>query len=214
MLGLAVLFGVAVWVAITIGAVFLGAKALKIWWKKPYAGLLGGFLGFMLTMGGFIVYWAVEYIQIQRTITHLCETEGGITVYVTPEEWRKQIGEEEWDVLVAYNSSQRQRFKKHHKIIDNREYYSTEKFNRRITLYQSSENLSGYIGRFRYIAVDADTNNKLIEATFISAGTGAWLAGGSYKQWLKYISSCARSTNENFYELIRLYSNNKAGETQ
>ncbi len=95
MLGLAVLFFLGVWVVITIVAMVIGWKFAKKHWGTG-AGFIGLFLGFMLTMGGFIVYWIIEYHQIQRTVTKLCETEGGIKVYVTPEEWRKKIGEEEW----------------------------------------------------------------------------------------------------------------------
>ncbi len=214
MLGLAVLFGLAVWIAITIGAVFLGAKALKIWWTKPYAGLLGGFLGFMLTMGGFMVYWAVEYIQIQRTVTHLCETEGGITVYVTPEEWRKQIGEEEWGELVAYNRSQRQRFNKHHKVIDNIEYYSTEKFSNRVIKYTAYRTIGEYIGEMNYIVVDVPTSKVLLETKFFTVGSGSWAAGGSYKSWINSVNSCSRIISQDFYKLIRSYSNNKIGTAQ
>ncbi len=101
MLGLSVLFFLGVWIVITLVAMVIGWKFAKKHWGIK-AGFIGLFSGFMLTMGGFIVYWTIEYIQIQRTVAHLCETEGGIKVYVTPEEWRKQIGEEEWNTLTPY----------------------------------------------------------------------------------------------------------------
>ena len=84
MLGLAILFGLLVWIVVTLIAMRIGYKIAK---KK------GLFAGFMLTMGGWIVYWAIEFAYIQAKVSYLCEKEAGITVYVTPEQWRKQIGE-------------------------------------------------------------------------------------------------------------------------
>ena len=85
MFGLAVLFFFGVWVLGTILFMVLGWKA------KRHFGL---FVGFMLPMGNFIVYWTVEYWMLQAKVTHLCETRGGTKIYLTPEEYRKKIGEE------------------------------------------------------------------------------------------------------------------------
>jgi hypothetical protein len=94
MFGLAVLFFFGVWVLGTILFMVLGWKA------KRHFGL---FVGFMLPMGNFIVYWAVEYWMLQVRVTRLCETSGGTKVYLTPEEYRKRIGEEEWNNIHEIN---------------------------------------------------------------------------------------------------------------
>lgn len=85
MLGLVILFGLGVWVILTIIAIVIGVKLGK---RLPIkrGRLLGGFLGFMLLMGGFIVYWIGEYIYIQVKVIQLCKSEGVSKVYVTPEE--------------------------------------------------------------------------------------------------------------------------------
>ncbi|WP_027010048.1 hypothetical protein [Conchiformibius kuhniae] len=49
MLGLAILFGLAVWVLLTLIAMIVGYK---------FGKGKGLFVGFMLTMGGWFVYWA------------------------------------------------------------------------------------------------------------------------------------------------------------
>ena len=87
---IAILFFLGLWVLGTILFMVLGWKA------KRHFGL---FVGFMLPMGNFIVYWTVEYWMLQAKVTHLCETRGGTKVYITPEEYRKRIGEEEWKNL-------------------------------------------------------------------------------------------------------------------
>ena len=87
---IAILFFLGLWVLGTILFMVLGWKA------KRHFGL---FVGFMLPMGNFIVYWAVEYWMLQARVTRLCETRGGTKIYLTPEEYRKKIGEEEWKNL-------------------------------------------------------------------------------------------------------------------
>jgi len=87
---IAILFFLGLWVLGTILFMVLGWKA------KRHFGL---FVGFMLPMGNFIVYWTVEYWMLQAKVTHLCETRGGTKIYLTPEEYRKKIGEEEWKNL-------------------------------------------------------------------------------------------------------------------
>ena len=87
---IAILFFLGLWVLGTILFMVLGWKA------KRHFGL---FVGFMLPMGNFIVYWIVEYWMLQARVTHLCETRGGTKIYLTPEEYRKKIGEEEWKNL-------------------------------------------------------------------------------------------------------------------
>ena len=80
MLALALLLGLIVWVLITLAAIFIGTKLGKsLYPDNPKAGLYGALSGFMLTMGGFIVYRAVEYVYIQTKVSHLCESEGGVT---------------------------------------------------------------------------------------------------------------------------------------
>lgn len=136
MLGLAILFFLAVWIGITFLAARFGYQigSLKGWPK------LGAFAGFMLTMGGFWVYWAIEFAVIQAKVSHLCETEGGVTVYVTPEQWRKEIGKEEWKKSV-YTGNPDQDYPKDSVIeFNNRKYKIRGQINQRILRYHSNDN--------------------------------------------------------------------------
>ncbi len=184
MLAIAVLFGLAVWVLITIIAILIGAKT---------AGVKGAFFGFMLTMGAFIVYWIVEYIYIQYTVTRLCETEGGVTVYVTPEQWRKQIGEEEWEKSfytgepdTNYPEDSLMQFK-------NKEYHVFGQINQRVIVYYANDygkhNDIFYQDMFFY---DVESQQILYHERVFSAGAPLLSNSlGAFKFWLDYsIKDC------------------------
>lgn len=47
----------------------------------------GAFWGFMLAMGWVFVYWTVEAVIVRIYAAEMCK-QAGITVYVTPEQWR------------------------------------------------------------------------------------------------------------------------------
>ncbi len=177
MFGLAVLFGLGVWVLITLIAILIGAKI---------AGVKGAFFGFMLTMGGFIVYWIVEYIYIQHTVTKLCETEGGITVYVTPEEWRKQIGEEEWENL---HEDWKNIDSSLHIDFQGRKYYGFTQINERISSYKYQDKQKNSISNLDLIYLDTKTQTPILRQHSFKVGTGLNSFSG-LKFWLNNIDDC------------------------
>lgn len=95
MFGLVVWGGFLLWIYITFLAIRCGRNLGK---DKGFEKL-GAFCGFMLTMGVFIVYWIVEFVYIQAKVSHLCETEGGVTVYITPEEYKVRLKSNNFDGL-------------------------------------------------------------------------------------------------------------------
>ena len=141
MLGLAVLFGLAVWVGFT----FLIARCGYLIGKKFHYARTGAFLGFMLIMGGWFVYWAIEFAYLQVKVTNLCEKEAGVTVYITPEEWRKQLGEEEWNKIKAHNYIERQYYPNNNIIIDEIKYIPSGSLNGRLIEYSHFSNINNYI---------------------------------------------------------------------
>ncbi len=207
MFGLSILFFLALWIAITIFATKFGAKKL---------GKTGAFFGFMLTMGGFIVYWIVEYIYIQYTVTKLCETEGGITVYVTPEEWRKQIGKKEWETLTPFTNSQIRDSKPKIQNIyfEGREYKYTEGIyragnleNARIKLFNNYDSSISNTIINRSIVVDTETNQILINSNYINTGAGTIsnnLSG--LKFWMSNLPKCPKNYYRNYHDLVKQYS--------
>ena len=56
----------------------------------------------MLVMGWGFVYWTIEAIQIRLYAAKMCK-QAGITVYVTPEQWKKMGGGEEAWKAINYN---------------------------------------------------------------------------------------------------------------
>ena len=85
MLGLAILFGLGIWLLLTLLAMMLGYKLGKRLTGKKWGRLLGMFAGFMLLMGGWIVYWIIEYQQTKAYAASVCGL-AGYQIYVQPEE--------------------------------------------------------------------------------------------------------------------------------
>ena len=211
MLALALILGLIVWVLITLAAIFIGTKLGKsLYPDNPKAGLYGALSGFMLTMGGFIAYWAVEYVYIQSKVNQLCESEGGVTVYVTPEEYRAQIGEEEWADLsytgdgLAY--SQREEFI----IYKENEYYPITQTNQRIWKYHAKDNgPKGNIYITNQLLYDIEEEKVLyVVESFTGRGVPAIANSISgLKIWLDNIEGC-NFANSSISAMQQKYSSN------
>ena len=95
MIGFVVLFALFIWVIVTIFSMMLFHKICrKIFPNYRWSGIVGVFIGFMLLMGGWFVYWGIEYIQVRSYLSEMCK-QSGIKIYITPEEWKEKIGGEE-----------------------------------------------------------------------------------------------------------------------
>lgn len=192
---------------------------MRVGYKK--FGAAGAVAGFMLTMGGFVVYWVVEYIQIQRAVTQLCETEGGITVYVTPEEWRKQVGEKEWINLKPLTSSAIRKMKVEVKKVTYRNnvykysrgiYRSGNIENKRIKIFNNYKSPIPYTTVNSSILIDIDTRRTLIDANYINTGVGSISNNfDGFKFWMSSLPKCPKKFYYQFHKLARQYSN--IGET-
>ena len=203
MLGLAILAGLAFWCILTLLAMIIGFKVFRYIKKSWLSGLLGVFTGFMLLMGGWFVYWYWEYHYLQKTVTKLCQEEGGLTVYVTPEEWRKQIGEEEWKNLGTYENYRKLNInsivKERHIIINGQRYLALNKINRRIIRYANWQKINEFIDKQQDLLIDEQSNRILTKSTYFMIGSGKWLAGGSYKIWLNHLNGCKEYREKNIY---------------
>lgn len=204
MFGLMVLLGFAIWCGMTFAAALGGYKL----GKRFHYPKTGAFIGFMLLMGGWFVYWAVEYIHTQSQTTALCEKEAGITVYVTPEEWRKQIGEEAWANLAEFDSGQERSYRRGDIVYEQKKYIPTTVYNNRLVKYNHSQKVAKFIGKMEVIVIDIKDKKVILRYTYFSAGVGNWLTGGSPKFWLNSIRSCSGSVKQQFSNYIKSYSNN------
>ena len=190
MFGLALLAGLALWCILTLLAMIIGFKVFRYIKKSWLSGLLGVFTGFMLLMGGWFVYWYWEYHYLQKTVTKLCQEEGGLTVYVTPEEWRKQIGEEEWNNLPPEDwkdISPSLQFKFQGKV-----YYGSDQLNKRVISFVRMDERKDIIRDYDSIFVDKNTNQVLLRIHIFSVGTPAIATSlRGLKFWLDHINDCS-----------------------
>ncbi|QMT33951.1 hypothetical protein LNQ82_05630 [Conchiformibius steedae DSM 2580] len=201
MLGLAILFGLLVWIVVTLIAMTIGYKIAK---KK------GLFAGFMLTMGGWIVYWAIEFAYIQAKVSYLCKKEAGITVYITPEQWRKQIREEEWKKLKPFTDTEidkRYAINNNNTLLFNNKKYKYTRGqiragnieNGRILYYDFYDKVDG-VHMASHILVDKITQNvllKKIEFSYSKSFMGINLS----------FIECSSNISEKFHEIAVQYSN-------
>ena len=203
MLGLAILAGLALWCILTLLAMIIGFKVFRYIKKSWLSGLLGAFTGFMLLMGGWFVYWYWEYHYLQKTVTKLCQEEGGLTVYVTPEEWRKQIGEEEWNNLPEdwKHISHNLQFKFKGKV-----YHSHDQLNKRVISFLANDERKDIIRDYDEIFVDKKSNQVLYRIHIFSVGAPAIaISLLGLKFWLNYINDC--SVDKISYENRTFYTN-------
>ena len=202
MLGLAILAGLAFWCILTLLAMIIGFKVFRYIKKSWLSGLLGVFTGFMLLMGGWFVYWYWEYHYLQKTVTKLCQEEGGLTVYVTPEEWRKQIGEDEWNNLPEdwKNISSSLQFK-----FQGKTYYGSSQLNKRVISFVAPDERKDIIEDYDTIYVDKKSNQVLYRTHIFSIGVPT-IANSlrGLKFWLNHTNDCSfgKLSYENrfFYE--------------
>lgn len=203
MFGLAILAGLALWCILTLLAMIIGFKVFRYIKKSWLSGLLGVFTGFMLLMGGWFVYWYWEYHYLQKTVTKLCQKEGGLTVYVTPEEWRKQIGEEEWNNLPEdwKNISHNLHFQFQGKV-----YYGDSQLNKRVISFVAKDERKDIIGDYDKIYVDKKSNQVLYRIHIFSIGAPAIaISLRGLKFWLNHTNDC--SVDKISYENRTFYTN-------
>ena len=77
-----------IWILLTKFAMKIGGYLFRRFRPdNPRAEKWGAFWGFMLAMGWVLVYWTVEAVVVRIYAAEMCK-QAGITVYVTPEQWR------------------------------------------------------------------------------------------------------------------------------
>ena len=88
MIAIVLFIFLAIWILLTKFAMKIGGYLFRRFRPdNPRAEKWGAFWGFMLAMGWVLVYWAVEAVVVRIYAAQMCK-QAGITVYVTPEQWR------------------------------------------------------------------------------------------------------------------------------
>lgn len=183
MLGLAVLFFLGLWVLITLCATRAGWKLGKKW------GLawLGALLAFMPLMGGWIIWWGIEYALNLKYAKEFC-AETGIEIYVTPEEWKAMVGgEEAWKQMPYEYDGRPKASTEIPEILEHkgRKYKLFGKDNDRIYSYnfQQRKSHTGFSSLLRY-----DIVTKSVLFIKSESFTGSGYLG--LKFWLTDIPEC------------------------
>ena len=97
MLGIAVLFFLALWGIVVFLATSLPLKTIE---NKPVAWICA-FAGFMLTFGGWWLKWTIEGERAYRAGVEACK-QAKITIYVPPQKWVEMVGMKlgrSWDMM-------------------------------------------------------------------------------------------------------------------
>ena len=88
MIAIVLFIFLVIWILLTKFAMKIGRYLFRRFRPdNPRVEKWGAFLGFMLAMGWVLVYWTVEAVVVRIYAAEMCK-QAGITVYVTPEQWR------------------------------------------------------------------------------------------------------------------------------
>ena len=206
MLGLAILFGLCIWLLLTLLAMVLGYKLGRRLTKKKWGRLFGMFTGFMLLMGGWITHWVVEYWQTKAYAASVCGL-AGYKIYVPPEEWKKTVSEEEWKQMAEFKSwlvrpSQRNGPKT--LVFEGEEYKIDSQIDNRLTSYERTIR-KGYTMVWEDLIYDVKRNEVLFKAIHTHTGTGSgWESLEELKFWIDSIPNCESKMSTG--RLLQLYN--------
>ena len=193
MLGLAILFGLCIWLLLTLLAMVLGYKLGRRLTKKKWGRLFGMFTGFMLLMGGWITHWVVEYWQTKAYAASVCGL-AGYKIYVPPEEWKKTVSEEEWKQMAEFKSWLVDPTEKNGPktlVFEGKEYKISLQNNQRLTGYTRILRKK-YTMIYEILMYDVKRKEVLFKTTDTSTGVGSsGLASlTDFKFWLNDIPDC------------------------
>lgn len=165
-------FFLGIWFWLTVAAAKLG----QVWMRasfpeKKWAGAAGAFIGFMLLMGGWWVYWGIEYLQVRHYAKQMCQ-QAGVKVYITPEEWKEMVGgEEAWRRIKPINKLPPKEMQGN-KIFFNGKYYKIiYQVNERVFLYERYEG-GPYILLNDIVYFDERSKVVLYQYIDVNVGTG------------------------------------------
>lgn len=180
-----------VWLGVTALVATIFGQIASDNWEHPKAKARGRFFGFMLAMGGFFVYWAGEFVFVQYRVSTLCRTQSGLNIHLTPEQWREQIGEDEWKKTTPYFESI-SNFSPKNMVFNGREYSRGYKYNNRVAKYSVYEKLHKHITGYHVVYYDLKNQTPLFSFDEFRAGVPSFpLAMSGLKFWLDAVQDCS-----------------------
>ena len=193
MIGFVVLFALFIWVIVTIFSMMLFHKICrKIFPNYRWSGIVGVFIVFMLLMGGWFVYWGIEYIQVRSYVSEMCK-QSGIKIYITPEEWKQMVGgEDAWRRLGRSNRNPPDHMKDNRIVLNGEIYEIFWQENDRLSIYhhQRQDGIR-YVSANQKVLYDEMSGKALMQYNYTTVGSGSledfmgWL-----KTWINNILSC------------------------
>lgn len=196
-------FFLGIWFWLTVAAAKLGQMWMRASFpEKKWAGAAGAFIGFMLLMGGWWVYWGIEYLQVRAYVKEMCQ-QAGVKVYITPEEWTEMVGgEEAWRSIKLIDRSPAPDIQEKVIVFKHQEYKIFYQINERVSVYARYEG-KPYILLTDWIYYDEFSNSVILQHIGTSAGTNSTDLIEGLKFWLDYLPSCQNylelSKQENLY---------------
>ena len=164
----------------------------KIFPNYRWSGIVGVFIGFMLLMGGWFVYWGIEYIQVRSYVSEMCK-QSGIKIYITPEEWKQMVGgEDAWRRLGRSNRNPPDHMKDNRIVLNGEIYEIFWQENDRLSIYhhQRQDGIR-YVSANQKVLYDEMSGKALMQYNYTTVGSGSledfmgWL-----KTWINNILSC------------------------
>ena len=165
MLGIAILFFLALWFIIVCLATFLPFKLIK----NKLAACIVAFIGFMLTFG----YWWLD-TTIHNYLSYQAGEEAckqvKITIYVPYEKWREMVGgHDAWLELANYKDKSKSEFSNKEKQkypstfnFEGVEYHLRALTHKRVLVYDSKRyKFNDYADLFSYLYYDWETKSVL-----------------------------------------------------
>lgn len=206
MIAIVLFIFLAIWILLTKFAMKIGRYLFRRFRPdNPRTEKWGAFWGFMLAMGWVLVYWAVEAVVVRIYAAQMCK-QAGITVYVTPEQWRN-LTKESADNLRKNTPFHLESDSLGERIIfDGVEYRFGHKVSDRISEFYSEaprESEKFYVGVARDMLFDHEYKIILFKNTKIGVSTTDGISDISTKPWIDSIPSCFDSS---YIDLIQQYS--------
>ncbi|QMT41309.1 hypothetical protein [Neisseria shayeganii] len=178
------------WFWLTVAAAKLGQMWMRASFpEKKWAGAAGAFIGFMLLMGGWWVYWGVEYLQVRAYAKEMCQ-QAGVKVYITPEEWKEIVGGEEiWREIQPIDQSPTLDMQGKTLTFNHINYEISHQVNNRVFTYTRYKNHS-YLLMTDKIYYDRLSQKVLFQYIEANIGTSSTDLIAGLKFWIDAIPSC------------------------
>ena len=140
-------------------------------------------------MGGWWVYWGIEYVQVRTHAQEMCR-QAGIKTYMTPEEWKVMVGgEEAWRNIQPIEQSVRVKMWGKTIIFNQQKYTIAFQYNDRVFSYERYESYP-YVLFYDLIYYDSYSGKVLFQYTNVNVGTSATNVISGLKFWIDTIPDC------------------------